>query len=463
MVKEAPGGTTFERCALASGLLVQEQLDAAREAIRLSPHLWPASRFSPNDEQIAHQLVELRLLNAWQAQQLLAGRTRFNLGAYWIIDYIGRGGMGQVYKAEHEQLGVVAIKVLPRAKCTPETIASFLREIKAQFKLNHGNLVRALDAGQDNNVYYLVTEFVPGCDLRKMVRSQGPLGMEVAANIISQAAAGLEHAHEQGMVHRDVKPGNILVTPEGHAKLSDLGLAGSIDGNEENDPRLGKIMGTADYLSPEHILDPRSPMPSWDIYSLGCTLYYAVTGKVPFPGGTTSDKAKAHIHLKPLDPRRLNPALIPAFVDAMADMMAKKPAERIPTAGEVIRRLKPWVCATWQAPDEKALGLARAGSFLAQGPAGPDSFQTKDTAASLPELRPTLPQSSGGLREAFQPTRPVASANEETPSLSSLVRSSGERASSVLRPLWFFIGLPAVLVGLTAAAWLLSRWLGQHP
>ena len=122
-------------------------------------------------------------------------------------------------------------------------------------------------------------------------------------------AEGLEYAHAQGIVHRDVKPGNVLVTPEGEAKLSDLGLAGPLTGTPRPTRATARSSGTADYLSPDQIRDPWNPTPAWDIYSLGCTLYYAVTGKVPFPGGTTADKARAHCELRPLDPRRLNPHL----------------------------------------------------------------------------------------------------------------------------------------------------------
>ena len=286
--------------------------------------------------------MQMGLLNTWQAQQLLAGRTRFTLGPYRIVDSLGQGGMGHVYKAEDQVLRrPVAIKVLPREKSTPEAIANFNRESQALGSLNHPRLVKAIDAGYDGNVYYLVVEYVPGSDLRKLVRRDGPLSLASAASIISQVAEGLQHAHQRGIVHRDVKPGNVLVTPEGEAKLSDLGLAGSMYATADEDPRHGKIVGTADYLSPDHITSPWNPAPSWDIYSLGCTLYYAVTGKVPFPGGTTSDKARAHCELKPLDPRRLNPQLTDRFVDVLADMMAKDPAERIPTAEAVMMRLRP--------------------------------------------------------------------------------------------------------------------------
>jgi len=262
-----------------SGLLSEEQLDEARSAVGWAAGDEPDASGPLSDEELADRLVQMDYLNEWQARQLLDGRTKFNLGPYNIIDSVGQGGMGQVFKAEHTVMGrVVAIKVLPLKKSTPDAIENFTREIRALSSLDHRRLVRALDAGQDGNVYYLVTEYVPGLDLRKLVRRDGPMGMEKAASIIAQVAEGLSHAHRQGIVHRDVKPGNVLVTPDGEAKISDLGLAGPLGGDAESDPRFGKIVGTADYLSPDHVKSPWNPTPAWDIYSLGCTLYYAVTG-----------------------------------------------------------------------------------------------------------------------------------------------------------------------------------------
>jgi serine/threonine protein kinase len=341
----------FEQCALLSGLLAQQQLDEARAGVRWSEGDEPDPAAPPSDKQLADRLVEMGLLNAWQAKQLLDGRTKFSLGPYLIIDSIGQGSMGQVFKAQHGKMGrIVAVKVLPRDKSTPEAVENFTREIRALARLDHPKLVAALDAGQDGNVYYLVTEYVPGMDLRKLVREQGPLETQLAASITSQVAEGLEHAHSQGVVHRDVKPANVLVAPDGQAKLSDLGLSGPLSGAAENDPRHGKIVGTADYLSPDQVRDPWSPTPAWDIYSLGCTLYYAVTGKVPFPGGTTAEKARAHCELRPLDPRRLNPRLSADFVETMADMMAKEPALRIGSAAEVVTRMTPFLPPTLPAP-----------------------------------------------------------------------------------------------------------------
>ncbi|MBN2296785.1 MAG: serine/threonine protein kinase, partial [Pirellulales bacterium] len=325
--------------------------------------------------------------------------TRFHLGPYRIVDSIGQGGMGQVFRARHTVLGrEVAIKVLPRKKSTPEAVAAFAREVRAQASLNHENLVQAYDAGYDAKVYYLVSEYVPGSDLRKLVRRLGPLDMQAAACIITQVARGLGHAHKNGLIHRDVKPANVLVTPDGRAKLSDLGLAGPLGGDAESDPRFGKIVGTPDYLSPDHIKAPWAPTAAWDLYSLGCTLYYAVTSKVPFPGGDTSDKARAHCQMRPLDPRRLNPSLSADFVDVIADMMAKEPADRIQTAREVVTRLKPWVGAPVPIP-AAAIELASNGSeasspaavtlvvpAIPNRPAAVDTRTLADTADGFPQL-----------------------------------------------------------------------------
>jgi eukaryotic-like serine/threonine-protein kinase len=340
----SPGRSTFELCALASGLLTGDQLDEARAGVQRSEGGKTDAWGLPGDQRLADWLVEAGRLNAWQARQLLDGRTKFNLGPYLIVDSIGQGATGQVFKARHEKIGrAVAVKVLPREKSTPEAIANFLHEIRALASLDHPRLVAAVDAGQDGNVYYLVTEYVPGSDLRKFVQNSGPLDMLAAARTISQVAEALEYAHAQGIVHRDVKPGNVLVSPDGDAKLSDLGLAGPLSSTAHTDPRYGKIVGTADYLSPDQINDPFNPTPAWDIYSLGCTLYFAVTGQVPFPGGTTATKISAHCNLQAADPRRFNPTLSADFIAVMAAMMAKKPSIRVASATEVRQRLAPFL------------------------------------------------------------------------------------------------------------------------
>lgn len=329
---------SFRANAIASSLVTDEDIGRATHRIEKSTG---GVSTTVSDKRLATELVRMRVLTTYQADQLLAGRTKLTLGPYLITDWIGQGGMGQVFKAVHKMLGrESAVKVLPLHKTTPEAIESFRREIRAQAKLDHPNLVRAFDAGEDGNVHYLVVEFVPGTDLRRLVRSKGKLTVQQSANIVRQSAEGLAHAHERNLIHRDVKPGNILVTPDGIAKVSDLGLAFYL--NDSTDPRSGKIVGTADYLSPEQIRTPTRIKNNSDIYSLGCTLYYAVTGKVPFAGGNSHSKARRHLEETPWHPRRFNDEVSDDFADLIGDMMEKDPSRRIRSALEVAERLAPW-------------------------------------------------------------------------------------------------------------------------
>ena len=286
-------------------------------------------------------------MNRWQVEQLKEGRTKFTLGPYRIVNAIGQGGMGHVFKAEHKLLGrIEAIKVLPKSKSTPEAVAAFQREIRAQAQLDHPNLVRVSYADYEGDTYFFVTEYVPGTDLRKLVRRNGPLPYQIAATIISQAAEGLHYAHRRGLVHRDVKPGNLLVTPDGRTKITDLGLAWflmeELEGGRPASVKANSLVGTADYLAPETIRQPDKILPVSDVYALGCTLYYAVTGKVPFPGGNTPDKIRRHLDETPLNPLHFNPDLPQKFCDAIAAMMDKNPDTRTPTAAAVIELLRPW-------------------------------------------------------------------------------------------------------------------------
>jgi serine/threonine protein kinase len=472
---------------LASGLLTEQQLDEARTGGRWSAGDASQPEAHLSERDLAGRLIEMGRLNPWQAKQLLEGRTKFNLGPYLIVDSIGQGGMGQVFKAEHNILGrVVAIKVLPLNKTTPDAVTNFTHEIRALASLDHPRLVRALDAGHDGNVYYLVTEYVPGSDLRKLVRRNGPLDMHTAAEIIFQVAEGLDYAHRQGLVHRDIKPGNVLVTPEGEAKLSDLGLAGPLEGNAENDPRHGKIVGTADYVSPDHLRSPWDPTPAWDIYSLGCTLYYAVTGKVPFPGGTTADKARAHCELRPLDPRRLNTALSDEFVDVIADMMAKDPAKRIRSAAEVMVGLAPWVgrsISPAASPDEgypaERAGLPGTAPQTAGHPrsrsarAAPRRPTTKDRgdgsaaagrhkrhSARPGDTEPDFPESVQPAPAGTNGPSPEAPTSDlvgwSHPAAAPTVEvdvGAPEQPLSILHPLVVFVLLPLVLVAAVVLIW----------
>jgi serine/threonine protein kinase len=398
-----------------SGLVTLAQLEDAIARARQATGEGGAE-LEVDDKTLAQQTVEMGLLTRYQADQIMSGRTKFKLGPYIMTDWIGQGGMGQVYKGIHEVMGrESAVKVLPLTKATAEAISNFTREIRTQAQLDHPNLVRAYDAGHDGNVHYLVVEYVPGTDLRRLIRTHGALPVQQAANVIMQAAKGLDHAHKRGLIHRDVKPGNILVTPDGIAKVSDLGLAGFMN-DAANDPRAGKIVGTADYLAPEIIRSPGDMSAVCDVYSLGCTLYYAVCGKVPFPGGTPRDKARRHCEETPWHPRRFNPEIPEEFVEIIADMMEKNPTDRIQTAAEVVARLEPWAAemseisarklgtkSPWTAPpppDEDEPGqdtdggqensYGESGSQFSQGTAMTGSA-SQETIPGRPGRRNTTP------------------------------------------------------------------------
>ncbi|MEK6248416.1 MAG: serine/threonine protein kinase, partial [Planctomycetales bacterium] len=349
-------------------------------------------------------------------EQLKLGNTRFYLKDYQIIDSIGQGGMGRVFKAEHSIMGrVVAIKVLPKERSSKEAIASFHHEIRVLAKLDHPNLVRAFDAGHDGNVHFLVTELVPGSDLRQLIRGGRKLNERDAATIIAKAALGLQHAHQRGLIHRDIKPGNIMVTPDGDVKVLDLGLAGFLQSDVENvDPRKGRIVGTADYLAPEVIMSPDSATPTSDIYSLGCSLYYAITSKVPFPGGSSGQKCQRHLNEIPLHPNRFNRELNQNFLDVLAEMMEKDPGKRVKTAAEAIERLAPWTDETVSA------GRAQSKSFsdgdfarvLPTPPPLPGELST-DTHEfpRMGDVEPVsscqISQGTGGVVQANQETLPI--------------------------------------------------------
>ncbi|MBP90680.1 MAG: serine/threonine protein kinase [Planctomycetaceae bacterium] len=412
----------FRNAALLSGLVTQDQLDCGEAALRAAT-VGAGSGFEITDQELADKLVEMEVVTSYQADQMLLGRNKLNLGRYLVTEFIGQGGMGQVFKAVHNVMGrECAVKILPIDKSTEEAIANFTREIRTLAKLDHPNLVRAYDAGNDGSVHYLVTEYVPGTDLRRLIRSEGPLTMQQAASVIMQSARGLHHAHESGLIHRDVKPGNILVTPEGVAKVSDLGLAGFI-GEGDKDPRAGKIVGTADYLSPEQIRNPHDVSHVSDVYSLGCTLYYALTGKVPFPGGTPNSKAQRHLAETPWHPKRFNPDVLEEFVEVIADMMEKEPNERMPSAAEVAARLEPWATE---------VGLVPAP--LTKSPWAPPPVPTDDDDAAQDTDGDRLDYSEEydssrqeSASQWSQTTDPLAGAGHDT-------RHFGDRSSPPLPP-----------------------------
>jgi len=303
----------------------------------------------PQDVQtVADWLARTRLLTGWQCARLFEGRYKgFFLGKYKLLDHLGTGGMSSVYLAEHTLLAKQrAIKVLPRHRVGDTSyLARFEREARATAALDHPNIVRAYDLDNEQDTHYLVMEYVQGRDLSWIVNAHGPLEFAMSANIAAQAAEGLDYAHRQGLVHRDVKPGNLLLNEQGIVKILDLGLALVAQDDDASLTLLYKenVIGTADYLAPEQALDSHTVDPRADVYGLGCTLYFSLTGHPPFPQGTIAQRIVRHRTETPASILIDRPDCPRELVDICARMMLKNPAQRFSTCREVAGVLERWL------------------------------------------------------------------------------------------------------------------------
>ncbi|WZO99131.1 serine/threonine-protein kinase [Isosphaeraceae bacterium EP7] len=252
------------------------------------------------------------------------------IGSYRLVQPLGSGGMSSVFRAIHDESGhEVAIKVLPRSLAkNPTILHRFLREAKNAESLEHPSIVTIFDRGADQGRFYLVLEFVEGGDLHDRIRKDGPLPIPIAVEIVKGVAAALKYAASRGVIHRDVKPANILQSPDGVVKVIDLGLALQADTDDERVTRDGTTVGTVDYMSPEQARDSRAATVQSDIYSLGCTFYFLLTGAPPFPGGTVTEKLSRHYREAPPDPRSIRPEIPETLVEVIQSMMAKRPEDR---------------------------------------------------------------------------------------------------------------------------------------
>jgi len=324
------------------------------------------------------------------------------LGEYRLLGKLGQGGMGTVYKALHTELDrVVALKVLPMGRLADDrAVARFKREIQAAGRLEHPHIVRALDAREVEGTRFLVMEYVDGLDLSELVQRLGPLPIADACELVRQAALGLQYAHEHGLVHRDVKPSNLMLTRDGQIKVLDLGLARfraeQPAGKEMTD--TGQAMGTADYMAPEQVSDSRGVDIRADIYSLGCTLYKLLSGRAPFSGPkykSSYDKMTAHVR-EPVPPIEDSRERIPEeLVAVMNRLLAKDPAQRYATPGEVAKAVGRFATGCdlpglWAGTKGKGQPLIREGQSGAATPGDEESAQvaTQRSHVSEPRLSP---------------------------------------------------------------------------
>lgn len=473
-----------------SGLLDEERLNRFLEE----------QESDSEAEPLIKKMIEAGLLTQWQADGLLAGKWRgFFLGKYKLLQPLGNGAMGTVYLAEHKVMRHrVAIKVLARhLMTTPNIVDRFEREARAAAVIHHPNVVRAFDVDCEGDIHFLVMEYVQGEDLRKLVEKSGPLEPRQAAEYIRQVALGLHEAHRNGLVHRDIKPANLLLDKSGLVKILDLGLARLDDENANSVTVMAdvQVLGTVDYLAPEQAVNSHNIDGRADLYSLGCTLYFLLTGVPPFPKGSAAERMLKHQMRRPLDIRKRRLGVPDALVSICNRLMEKQPDKRFATAGDAADALADFLAGRYQSDSigdltfaedadtsgssiagktsqSSSLGPARGGSSTAAGASlsqtVSDRLDLRDAGASksllkpvvaiepeTPVLKPTTSDSEYGLTPL-----PSAAALSEFDKLPP-GPSSSAAAPVIAEGLTPLDGLPPLGDALSSAPAMVANPLGQ--
>jgi serine/threonine protein kinase len=334
---------------------------------------------------------------------------------YRVLEVLGAGGMGVVYKAVHRLMDrVVALKVIHRHLTDrPGLTERFRREVRAAARLSHPNIVTAYDADQVGDTHFLVMEYVAGTSLDKEVERQGPLPIAQACDLARQAALGLQHAHERGMVHRDLKPQNLLLTPTGQVKILDFGLAHVLDEQGPGTPLpSGVVVGTPDYLAPEQARDSAHVDIRADLYSLGCTLYHLLVGHPPFPNGTPLQKLMAHQQCSPPAVTAARPDVPAALAALVNRLLAKDPSARPPAPAAVAADLARFVDPMPVPPAPARRRSARRVLILAAGILAAVGLVPLAAYLARPARAPTPPPTD---REESRPAESPPAPNALSP------------------------------------------------
>jgi len=411
----------------------------------------------PEPRLLAQELLRRGWLTPFQVNRLLQGRgAELQLGPYVVLERLGEGGMGEVFKARHPTMDrLVALKRIRKERLTsPDAVRRFYQEVRAAARLAHPNVVYALDTFQAGDTHILVMEYVEGIDLARLVQQSGPLPVAQACEYIRQAALGLQHAHERGLVHRDIKPHNLLVASatagdtqyaDPVIKILDMGLARLIDAGEDTAAltQEGAVMGTPDYIAPEQARQAQTVDIRADLYSLGCTLYFLLSGQPPFARGTLAEKLLSHVMDTPEPIQRMRPE-VPAHVAAVVQrLLAKRPEDRFQTPRELAEALA-------------AQGQVQSAALLRQGPASRAAPQPRAAVAATPLPAETVPLGDA-VNAMIQRSSPAqrSSAGEWLTRGTTLLQAGARQAA--LQPRWLILG--ALAGGLSLLLVVLLGWL----
>lgn len=337
------GGTNLDTMV---GKLAVDQRLATPEEVQACIEQARQSGSDGNHRTLTQLLIENAYITPRQAerlrQQLEAERQGQQIPGFKVLGKLGAGAMATVFKAKQLSLDrEVAVKVLPRKFTNnPQFIERFYAEGRAAAALNHPNIVQAYDVGQAGDYHYFVMEYVEGRTVYDDIVKHKRFNEADALDIIVQVADALQHAHSKGLIHRDVKPKNIMISKEGIAKLADMGLARAMTDKEALEAEQGKAFGTPYYISPEQIRGEKDVGPPSDIYSLGATLYHMVTGNVPFDGKNPSQVMHRHLKAELVAPDHVNPKLSSGIAEVIEMMMAKSAKDRYQSCADLLTDLR---------------------------------------------------------------------------------------------------------------------------
>jgi eukaryotic-like serine/threonine-protein kinase len=425
-----PSLSAFVEAVRCSGWLSREQGDQLAAL---------ADDSNADPLTVAKEVVRRGWLTAFQVRMFWNSRGHeLFLGQYVLLEKLGEGGMGEVYKARQRRLERdVALKVIRRERLdNPAAVSRFRREVQAVASLAHPNVVRAYDADEAGGVHFYAMEFIEGINLARLVREQGPLPVADACDCVRQSALGLQHAHERGLVHRDIKPSNVLLGSNGVVKLLDLGLARLHDvAGAEQQTRLtheGLVIGTPDFIAPEQARNSHGADIRADLYSLGCTYFYLLTGQPPYPGGTPTERLVKH-SVEPIPDVRQLRADVPVGIAAVIQkLLAKRPEDRFQAPAELAEVVEPYC--------PRLSGHARHPPL----PAAPTPVEEPILSGPLPEV----PLADAATNSCFQLPSDVVP-------MAALAQSAGKfRGHLVSAVVIGMVALGAISAGIV---WAVSR------